>query len=231
MKLVLYSGYDDANAPIDAEAMRLTGKKRPRVVFIPSANHVPDFEYDYVCENFGALGVKDIALFNIDRPYSISDAERILKAADMIYLSGGNTFYFLKSIRRNHFDRMLMKFVQRGGVLAGLSAGAIMMTPSISTASYPKFDRDENTVGIRNLEALDLVPFEFFPHYHPEPEYARELRKQSKTLKHPIYGVADGAGIVIDGRRLSFFGNVWGYFAGRQFEVNITNKTLRRRKK
>jgi dipeptidase E len=229
MKLVLYSGYDEANAPIDQEAVRLTGKRRPRIVFIPSANHVPDFEYDYVCENFGALGVKDIALFNIDRPYSVADAEKILKAADMIYLSGGNTFYFLKSIRRNHFDRMLMKFVLQGGVLAGLSAGAIIMTPSIATASYPKFDRDENAVGIRNLGALGLVPFEFFPHYDPEPEYARELRKQSKALKHPIYGVADGAGIVIDDHRLSFFGNVWGYLGGRQFEVHMSAKTRRRR--
>jgi dipeptidase E len=229
MKLVLYSGYDEANDPIDAEAIRLTGKRRPRVVFIPSANHIPDFEYDYVCENFGEHGVKDIMLFNIDRPYSIADAERIINTADLIYLSGGNTFYFLKSIRRNHFDRLLIKFVQRGGVLAGLSAGAIIMTPSIMTASYPKFDRDENTVGIRSFEALGLVPFEFFPHYNPEPEYARELRRQSKTLKHPIYGVADGAGIVLEGRRLSFFGNIWGYFAGKQFTV-LADKRLRNRR-
>ena len=230
MKLVLYSGYDEANAPIDAEAMRLTGKKRPRVIFIPSSNHVPDFEYDYVRETYAEHGVKDIALLNIDRPYSVVDAERIIKSADLIYLSGGNTFYFLKSIRRNHFDRLLLQFVQRGGVLAGLSAGAIMMTPNINTASYPKFDRDENAVGIRSFEALGLVKFEFFPHFNPEPEYAKELRKQSKSLKYPIYGVADGAGIIMDGRRLSFFGDIWGYFAGKQFDVNLVTKPMRRKK-
>lgn len=228
MKLVLYSGYDEANAPIDAEAMRMVGRKNPRVVFIPSANHVPDFEYDYVCETFAEHGVKNISLFNIDRPYSIADAERIIKSADMIYLSGGNTFYFLKSIRRNHFDRLLIKFVQRGGVLAGLSAGAIMMTPNINTASYPKFDRDENAVAIRNFDALGLLNFEFFPHYTPEPEYARELKKQSLTLKHPIYGVSDGGGITLDGGRLSFFGNVWGYFGGKQFDINIVKKPQKR---
>jgi dipeptidase E len=228
MKLVLYSGYDAGNAALDAECVRLTGKRRPKIVFIPSANHVPDFEYDYVRETFSEQGPVDVVLFNIDRPYSAQDAEKIIKSADLIYLSGGNTFYFLKSIRRNHFDKLLLKFVQRGGVLAGLSAGAIMMTPAITTASYPKFDRDENTVGLRNLDALGLVEFEFFPHYSPEPEYARELKRQSKALKYPIYGVADGAGIVVEDHRLSFYGNVWGYFAGKQFDVNIAKKTKKR---
>ena len=227
MKLVLYSGYDEGNAPIDAEAMRMIGKKNPRVVFIPSANHVPDFEYDYVCETYAEHGVKNILQFNIDRPYALADAEKIIKTADMIYLSGGNTFYFLKSIRRNHFDRLLTHFVARGGVLAGLSAGSIIMTPTIMTASYPKFDRDENAVGLRNFEALGLVPFEFFPHFNPEPEYTRELKKQSMLLKHPIYGVADGAGITVENGRLSFFGNVWGYVAGKEFSVNAIPKKKR----
>lgn len=220
MRLVLYSGYDKKNAPIDVEAIRMTQKKNPCVIFIPSANHVPDFEYEYVRENYAEHGVKNILQLNIDRPYAFADAEKIIKKADMIYLSGGNTFYFLKSIRRNHFDRLLKQFVKRGGVLAGLSAGSIIMTPTIMTASYPKFDRDENTVGLRNLEALGLVRFEFFPHYTPEPEYARELKKQSLLLKYPLYGVADGAGITVDGDRLSFFGRVWGYLGGKEFDVN-----------
>jgi dipeptidase E len=230
MKLVLYSGYDQNNTPIDLEAIRMTGKKNPRVIFIPSANHVPDFEFDYVRETYAEHGVTNIALFNIDRPYSVKDAEKITASADMIYLSGGNTFYFLKSLRRHSFDQMLLKFVENGGVLAGLSAGAIMMTPTIMTASYPKFDRDENSVEITDLTSMNLIQFEFFPHYSPEPEYAKELKKQSKSLKYPIYGVADGGGIIVDGSRLSFYGNVWGYFAGKQFVVNAV-KTAKKRQK
>jgi dipeptidase E len=125
----------------------------------------------------------------------------------------------------------LIKFVQRGGVLAGLSAGAILMTPTIMTASYPKFDRDDNIVGIRSMDAMNLVQFEFFPHYTPEPEYARELKKQSKLLKYPIYGVSDGGGITMDNGCLSFFGDVWGYFAGKQFDVNVMKKYSKKRKK
>ena len=228
MKLVLYSGYAEGNDPIDRAALRLTGKKNPRFLFIPSASHVPEFEYEYVKETYGALGVTNIFLLNLDRPYSVSDAERLVKSADIIYLSGGNTFYFLKSIRRHHFDRLLVKFVQDGGVLAGLSAGAIIMTPTIASASYPKFDRDENAVGIRNMDALNLVNFDFFPHYNHEPEYAKELRKQSTLIKRPIYGVNDGGGIIVERDRLSFFGDVWGHVDGKQFEVHTTKLAKRR---
>jgi dipeptidase E len=220
MKLVFYSGYDKDNAAIDREVIRIIGKKNPRVVFIPSTSHAHDFEFDYVRETFASYGVKKMALFNIDHPYSTPDAELIFKTADMIYLSGGNTFYFLKSILRNHLDRLLLEFVLRGGVLVGLSAGAIVMTPSIATASYPKFDRDENTVGISNFEAMGLVDFEFFPHFTPEPEYSSELQKQSKLIKHPLYGVSDGGGIVVENGRLSFFGDVWAYVDGHMFKIN-----------
>jgi dipeptidase E len=104
-------------------------------------------------------------------------------------------------------------------VLAGLSAGSIIMTPTINSASYPKFDRDENAVGLRNFDALGLVQFEFFPHFSPEPEYVRELKKQSLKLKYPIYAVADGAGITVFNRRITFFGKIWCYLAGKEFQL------------
>ncbi len=218
MKLVLYSGYDEDNAVIDQEVVRLVGKTAPRITFIPSAHHIPDYEYRYFCETFSQYGFRDIEIFNVDRPYAPEQAKHAL-SADLVYLSGGNTFYFLKAIRTHHFDRLLKDYVARGGVLAGLSAGAILMTPTISTASYPKFDRDDNDVKIRNFDALNLVNFEFFPHYDPKPEYARALKRQSKLLDVPLYGVNDGGGIVVENNRLSFFGEVWGYVNGQEFVV------------
>lgn len=218
MKLVLYSGYDEDNTAMDRELMRLIGKPSPTVTFIPSAHHVPDYEYQYFCDTFSDYGVKNVRIFNVDQPYSPKQAAQAL-SADLIYLSGGNTFYFLKSIQRQHFDHELKEYVARGGVLAGLSAGAILMTPAITSASYPKFDRDDNDVGITNLDALGLVDFEFFPHYDSEPEYSRELKKQSKLIKWPIYGASDGGGIVVEGQKLSFYGDVWGYLGGKEFRV------------
>lgn len=218
MKLVFYSGYDENNAAIDRELVRLIGKASPRITFIPSAYHAPDYEYRYFCENFSAYGFRNIEIFNVDQPYAPEHAEHAL-SADLVYLSGGNTFYFLKAIRKHHFDTLLKKYVERGGVLAGLSAGAILMTPTIATASYPKFDRDDNDVNLRNFDALELVHFEFFPHYTAQREYVRELKKQSKKLDIPLYGVDDGGGIVVEDDRVSFFGDVFCYLNGQEFKL------------
>jgi dipeptidase E len=219
MKLVLYSGYDEDNRQIDEQLVHLIDKQSPKVTFIPSAHHLPEHDYEYFCQSFDDYGIRDIRIFNVDQPFSSSQVEAVLRS-DLIYLSGGNTYYFLHWMRKQGFDRKLKEFVQNGGVLAGLSAGAILMTPSIATASYPKFDKDHNEVKIKDLTALNLVKFEFFPHYSPVEEYAVELKKQSKKITWPLYGVDDGGGIIVDGNTIKFFGKVWGYVAGKEYLVN-----------
>lgn len=218
MKLVLYSGYDQDNEAIDEELVRLVGKASPRVTFVPASSQQGDYEFEYFCDTFRPYGFEDISIFNVDQPYSKAQAQSAI-AADLIYLSGGNTFYFLQQIKRHHFDRLLKKFVGQGGVLAGLSAGSILMTPSIETAAFPDFDCDDNAVGLRNLEALGLVSFEFFPHFSPAPAYVAELKKQSKTMEWPMYAAADGSGIVVNDDRISFFGDLWEFWRGRMHKM------------
>ena len=113
----------------------------------------------------------------------------------------------------------LKKFVDRGGVLGGLSAGAIMMTPSIATASFPDFDRDENDVGIRNLNALNLMPFEFFPHYLNSRKYIEELNEHSILSSIPLYACPDGSGIIVENHQLRFVGRTWCFHNGQRFKL------------
>lgn len=63
----------------------------------------------------------------------------------MVYLSGGNTFHYPLHLRRSGLIHALRDFADRGGVLAGLSAGAILATPHIGLAAHPDFDRDERS--------------------------------------------------------------------------------------
>jgi dipeptidase E len=219
MKLVLYSGYDERNTALDEHLVRMIGKARPRITYIPAMSSDAESEFEFFCENFGKYGFYDITVFHVDKPYSIHQAKAALNA-DMIYLSGGNTFHFLKAIRLNGFDKMLKTYAKRGGVIAGLSAGAILLTPSIATASYPEFDCDDNWVGLKDLKALGLAPFEFFPHFTAAREYNAELLLQSKKIKWPIYGAFDGSGIIIEDRKLIFIGSVTQFYRGQKFVIN-----------
>src|SRR5690606_32920603 len=95
--------------------------------------------------------------------------------SDIIHLSGGNTFYFIKHLRQAKLLKDFKEFLNNGGVLTGLSAGAIIMTRSIQTAAFPSFDRDENEDNVRNFKGMGLVNFEFFPHYKNSLRYDREI--------------------------------------------------------
>jgi dipeptidase E len=220
VKIVLYSGYDDDNLFLDHELIRMSGKLRPKITFIPSSHYAPEDEYIYFCNTFLEYGISQIDILNIDQPYSQGQLHHALKS-DIIFLGGGNTFYFLKSILNHGFDQHLTRFLKHGGVVSGLSAGAIVLTPSIATAGYPKFDRDDNTVQLKNLSALNFVPFDFFPHYGHEPEYVSELIKQSKKQKNrPIYAVADGGGIIIKKHTTTFYGDIWCYLGGSFSQIS-----------
>jgi len=144
-----------------------------------------------------------------------------LLASDIVYLAGGNTFYFLAHLRRSGLLSALSRFVARGGVLAGLSAGAHLMTPHIALAGHPSFDRDENEVGLKRsqLAALGAVGFEFFPHYRHSPRYRKSLAAYSRRSGLPMYACRDGSGIVIEGDRFTVHGDVWLFDAGVQRKI------------
>ena len=101
----------------------------------------------------------------------------------------------------------------------GLSAGSILMTPSITTAAVPSFDSDENEVNLTNWKALGLVPFEFSPHYHFSKESDRELLEYSKVCSHPIYACRDGEGIIVQDGKIRFVGAVKVFHRGEKLRV------------
>lgn len=139
-----------------------------------------------------------------------------LLASDVVFLAGGNTFSFLSNLRRSGLLPVLQRFAVRGGILAGLSAGAHLLTPHIRLAGYPPFDCDDNEVGLRrrDLGALGIVDFEFFPHYRHSPRYRRALADYSRREKRPLYACRDGSGVVVEGDRITPVGDVWTFERG-----------------
>jgi len=148
-------------------------------------------------------------------------AARTLLASDVVYLSGGNTFHYLMHLRRSGLFRTLRQFADRGGVLAGLSAGAILVTPNIGLAAYPPFDRDENDVDLPKSRwgALDLVDFEFFPHFRNSRKIRDALLWYSQRSKYPVYACRDGSGIIVEGDRFTAHGDVWLFDRGQERKI------------
>lgn len=107
-------------------------------------------------------GVRFVAIDNT----SSKDAERnkLLKSHTLL-ISGGNTFQLLHNLRKSGLDKAVVEFSHKQNVLlAGFSAGAIVLTPTIKICELPGFD--ENIIGLEDLNGLGIVDFEVYPHYN-----------------------------------------------------------------
>ena len=219
MRLILYSGGEVADSDaLNKEVLRIIGKKRPSFTFIPANFDESQDEFEGFIEDFSFHGVSDFLKFSIDQPFSPVQMRKALRR-DFIFLGGGNTFLFLKSLRQSGMVKLLKDYVRGGGVLGGMSAGSILITPSIDTASFPSFDRDDNRYGMKKLNALGLTNFEFFPHYKNTQGYIRALRDYTLTSRYPLYACPDGSGIVVEDNSVQFIGKSWGYSGGELFRI------------
>lgn len=93
------------------------------------------------------------------------EGSKDLLSSNILVISGGNTFQLLSNLRTSGLDVAIKEFIKKDQfVLAGFSAGALVLTPNINVCNLPEFD--ENLVGITDLTGLGIVDFEVFPHYN-----------------------------------------------------------------
>ncbi|PIP93905.1 MAG: hypothetical protein COW00_04920 [Bdellovibrio sp. CG12_big_fil_rev_8_21_14_0_65_39_13] len=220
MKLVFHGGgYDRDNRELNLKAIELSGEKKPVIAYIPAQSYDSEVDFRDFVKEHQKYGLRQFLYFPIDYPFDNTLKRELLKA-DIIHLSGGNTFHFLKYLKEHKVFNDLKNFAKKGGILTGLSAGAIVMTPRISAATYPDFDCDENEVGLLNFTGMGLVKFEFFPHYSNSRRYDDELKKQSLKLKYPLYAAPDGAGVIVEEDKIKFVGKVACFFQGKKMFMN-----------
>lgn len=100
----------------------------------------------------------------IDNSSSSSKEQDKLLNSSAVLISGGNTFQLLHNLRQSGLDKAIVDFSHKQDILlAGFSAGALVLTPTIQICNLPGFD--ENVVNLKNLNGLGIVDFEVFPHY------------------------------------------------------------------
>ena len=219
MHIWLFSSGGSLNEDIDLALMHHFNLDNPRLTFIPSSFESSSYYFEEFSERFSRYGFQNINIFHADQPFTKKDLNQLLNS-EMIYLSGGNTFYFLAVCKKIGLFEHLIRFSENGGIISGHSAGAILLTPNITTASYPEDDRDENEVGIEDWTAAGLVKFEVFPHYDSNQYYEDTLKRASIQSKGVIYGVSDGAAIYVNDGSTTFFGDIWAFNNGASFMIN-----------
>ncbi|HEY8168889.1 MAG TPA: Type 1 glutamine amidotransferase-like domain-containing protein [Candidatus Limnocylindrales bacterium] len=118
---------------VDRELLAATGRSRPRVAILPTAS-IPDGEevfqrwVEMGRQHFTALGaeVEPVLVRDRDDAQEAANAQAIGEA-DLVYLSGGKPDFLYDVIAGTAVERALHEAHERGAVLAGCSAGAMVL--------------------------------------------------------------------------------------------------------
>ncbi|MCH7626738.1 MAG: peptidase E [Chloroflexi bacterium] len=185
---------DRETLAIDREVVRLTGLRRPRALFIPTASYDNPERYDIFKDVYGGELGCDTDVLNLlgVNPTGKELEEKIL-SSDLIYVSGGNTLKLMRRWRRLGVDRILRTAHDRGIVLAGLSAGAICWFKYGHSDSMSFYGREDwsyvRVKGMGLINALGVA------HYHAE---GREEDFHRMVAKHPEVGIAIDNGCALE---------------------------------
>lgn len=172
---------------IDKEIIRLSGKKQPLLLFIPTASGDSNSYYEVIKRHFGRrLKCKCDVLYLINTKFTKAEIRQKIMKADIIYVGGGNTLNMLNVWKRKGVDKILNAAYKKGIILSGLSAGAICWFKYGLSDSRPKLGKDN--YGYIRIKALGFVPLLLSPHHITEK--ARKLALIKVMKKTRDVGVA-----------------------------------------
>ena len=161
MKLFLCSHFSSVGSLIKEE---IDNKK---VAFIPTASLHEGYT-GYVGSArklFKKLGASVTEIDISTEAYSTIQA--VFEDADVIYFTGGNSFFLMDQLRKTETDELLKKELANGKLMIGESAGAIICAPTIQYIEH--LDEKPEDYSQEDNEGLDLIDFYVLPHYLTAP--------------------------------------------------------------
>lgn len=156
----------DETRAIDQYIVELSGKEKPRLLFIPTASSDAPGYIATVKEKFGALGCQVDSLCLISQTYSDSQIGDKILSSHIIYVGGGDTDLMMRKWRELGVDNYLHEAYEKGIVLSGLSAGSICWFNfgHSDSMSY----RNKGQWDYIRVYGLGLIPAAHAPHYNEE---------------------------------------------------------------
>lgn len=205
VSLVMYSDQIiPENDKVDARLLDLLAGRGRHIGYVPSGPE-PDRRFYHERQYYYAKLDLDLSVFfDTSRPFDEAELTALLDC-DAIHLSGGNTRAFLHLLKANSLLGALAEWTRNGGLLIGTSAGAILMTP---TVALDAMFSGKDPRAVLDSDALDLVPFEFFPHLNKSADYLPQLLAYSTETSRRIAACRDGDGVVVNGDVVESVGDI-----------------------
>ena len=194
-KLMLIGGGDTGrgNNPyntkeIDEEIVKMTGKENPNFLFIGLASSHSDSYYDTMKKIFRDLGCTPVYLKKSNLVNNPDIVKQKILDADIIYFCGGDTVKLLDHVKEYNLENLLKEAYNKGTVLAGMSAGAILLSnKGFSDSLIIRGESDKYEF----LKGLNFIDINFCPHYNTDPKKNIDLEEYLSKSNDEVYCLED----------------------------------------
>lgn len=142
--------------------------------------------------------VEDYDLEGKSRENLIEDLEKF----DLLFVSGGNTFYLLEKANESGFTQLIKENYFADKVYVGSSAGSVFLSDNIEVIKF--LDNPDQT-KLDNFDAAGILNFTVFPHWGSpkfKPRYEKSLVFSYNTMK-PFFTLKDTEYLVFSEGKLN----------------------------
>ncbi len=216
--IILLSGMDTSD---NIDALRYIKEKHPKfkkICYIPAQAQGSEGEIKQALKDFKGYVKATCFKTAVLEHESSNEIKKKIKTSDIVFLGGGNTFYFFDNIKKKRLFLSLKRHLQNKKMIIGLSAGGIVLSPSLMMACFPSKDADECNVERKDFKALSFLPFEICPHYKNSKNMTKDLLAYSSLYNFPLYGIKDGNFIAIGDEGVYFSNKIDLFFHGEKVE-------------
>lgn len=192
MKLFLCSHFSQVGNLIKEEI------ENKKVVFIPTAS-INEGYTGYVGSARKLFKKMGANLTEIDiSKEDFKTIEAVFEETDVIYFTGGNSFFLIDQLRKTGVDKLLKKELKKGKLMIGESAGSVICALSISYIEI----MDEKPEDYSQIDdnGLNLIDFYVLPHYLTSPfkKITATILKKFSDLK--ICPINNHQAIMVNGK-------------------------------
>ena len=206
-KLMLIGGGDTGRdnteyttKEIDEEIVKMTDKVNPNFLFIGLASSHSDSYYDTMKKIYKELGCTPVYLKKSNLVNNPDIVKQKIEDADIIYICGGDTVKLLEHVKEYDLKSLLLDAYNKGTVIAGMSAGAILLSNKGFSDSLIIREESDKYEFIKGLKFIDL---NFCPHYNIDPKKTKDLEEYLSKNNEEVYSLENNTALKIIDDKIS----------------------------
>lgn len=174
------------------EIVNENGYKKAVIITTASTNKENNQYSQLALSQLKSIGLNTVDFYDFE-----NDGSKDLSGYDIIYVCGGNTFKLMKFAREMNFAKEVESLLKRNGLYIGVSAGSLIVGPSIKIAN--EVHPDPNEVGLIDFTGFSIVNLIIFPHYSSELE--EEIKSFETKNNVRVERLNNSQAIVLEGNK------------------------------